>query len=182
MMRTEHTGPTGLYDPRFEHDACGVSFVVDIKGRASRRIVDLAMGALCNLEHRGATGAEADTGDGAGILVQVPDRFLRDAVAFPLPDAGRYAVGNCFLPTDEVDREKVVAAIERLVAEEGLVTLGWRDIPVDPTVLGESARQVMPVFRQLFVADPGGCGRVGPGPPPLPPAQAHRARGRGHRR
>ena len=77
MMRSSQPGPYGLYDPRFEHDACGVSFVVDIKGRASRRIVELAMGALCNLEHRGATGAEPDTGDGAGILLQIPDRFLR---------------------------------------------------------------------------------------------------------
>jgi glutamate synthase (NADPH/NADH) large chain len=130
MMRTEQPGPSGLYDPRFEHDACGVSFVADIRGRVSRRIVELAVGALCNLEHRGATGAEADTGDGAGILVQIPDRFLRDVVGFPLPAAGHYAVGACFLPTDEVDREKVVASVERLVAEEGLTTLGWRDVPL----------------------------------------------------
>jgi glutamate synthase (NADPH) large chain len=156
MMRRSQPGPVGLYDPRFEHDACGVSFVVDIKGRASRRIVDLAIGALCNLEHRGATGAEPDTGDGAGILLQVPDRFLREVVGFPLPPAGHYAVGLCFLPTDEVAREKTVAAIERLVAEEGLQTVGWRDVPVEPDVLGESARQVLPVMRQLFLADPAG--------------------------
>ena len=155
-MRHGPPGPTGLYDPRFEHDACGVAFVVDAKGRASRRIVELAVGALCNLEHRGATGAEADTGDGAGILLQVPDRFLREASGLPLPPTGNYATGICFLPTDDVDREKTVAAIERLVAEEGLTALGWRDVPVDPAVVGESARRAMPVFRQLFVSDPAG--------------------------
>ena len=160
MMRRSQPGPVGLYDPRFEHDACGVSFVVDIKGRASRRIVDLAIGALCNLEHRGATGAESDTGDGAGILLQVPDRFLRDVVGFPLPPVGQYAVGLCFLPTDEVAREKTVAAIEGLVAEEGLQTVGWRDVPVEPDVLGESARHVLPVLRQLFLADPAGTSGV----------------------
>ena len=83
-MQHGSPGPVGLYDPRFEHDACGVSFVVDVSGRPSRRIVELGIGALCNLDHRGATGAEADTGDGAGILLQVPDRFLRAVVGFPL--------------------------------------------------------------------------------------------------
>ena len=113
MMRSSQPGPSGLYDPRFEHDACGVSFVVDIKGRATRRIVELAMGALCNLEHRGATGAESDTGDGAGILLQVPDRFLREAEAGHLPPVGQYAVGTCFLPEGEVEREKTAAASRR---------------------------------------------------------------------
>ncbi len=160
MMRRSQPGPVGLYDPRFEHDACGVSFVVDIKGRRSRRIVDLAIGALCNLEHRGATGAEPDTGDGAGILLQVPDQFLREVAGLPLPPAGQYAVGLCFLPTDDVAREKTVAAIEALVAEEGLHTVGWRDVPVEPGVLGESARRVLPVLRQLFVADPAGASGV----------------------
>src|SRR5579884_89160 len=89
---------SGLYDPRFEHDACGVSFVVDVKGRASHDIVATALGALCNLDHRGAQGAEANTGDGAGILLQVPDAFLRANVDFELPPAGAYAVGLCFLP------------------------------------------------------------------------------------
>src|SRR6187551_1762899 len=93
----------GLYDPRFEHDSCGVSFVANIKGVRSRDIVSLAMGALCNMEHRGATGAEADTGDGAGILIQVPDRFLRAVVDFDLPATGAYAVGLAFLPAEPVD-------------------------------------------------------------------------------
>jgi glutamate synthase (NADPH/NADH) large chain len=157
MMRSDLPGPSGLYDPRFEHDACGVSFVVDIKGRAARRIVDLAIGALCNLQHRGATGAEADTGDGAGILLQIPDRFLREVVSFDLPLRGGYAVGLTFLPVDDVDREKACAGIEALIDDEGLSLLGWRDVPVRPEVLGASARLVMPVFRQLFVADPDGA-------------------------
>ena len=92
--------PAGLYDPRFEHDACGVSFVVNIKGRPSHDIVATALGALCNLEHRGAQGAEANSGDGAGILIQVPDAFLRAKVAFTLPPKGAYGVGLCFLPAD----------------------------------------------------------------------------------
>ncbi len=90
----------GLYDPRFEHDSCGVSFVAHLKGVASRGIVDTALGALCNLDHRGATGAEPDTGDGAGILVQIPDRFLRGELGDDLPPAGHYAVGLAFLPVD----------------------------------------------------------------------------------
>src|SRR6202171_623067 len=91
---------SGLYDPRFEHDACGVSFVVDIKGRPSHDIVATALGALCNMDHRGAQGAEAHSGDAAGILMQLPDQFLRALVNFPLPPRGAYGVGMCFLPAD----------------------------------------------------------------------------------
>ncbi len=100
---------SGLYDPRFEHDACGVSFVVDVQGRASRDIVDTALGALCNLDHRGASGAEVNTGDGAGILIQVPDAFLRAVADFDLPPAGAYGVGLAFLPLDPTDAEKAIA-------------------------------------------------------------------------
>jgi glutamate synthase (NADPH/NADH) large chain len=128
-----------------------------VRGVASREIVSLGIGALCNMEHRGATGAEADTGDGAGILIQVPDRFLRAVAGFALPAAGGYAVGMAFLPADATDAEKAQAAIEAIAAEEGLVTLGWRDVPVSPDCLGASARQVMPAFRQLFVADSAGA-------------------------
>ncbi len=149
--------PTGLYDPRFEHDACGVSFVAHIKGVASRDIVAKGIGALCNMEHRGATGAEAETGDGAGILIQVPDRFLRAVVGFELPAAGSYAVGLGFLPADPVHAEKAQASIEAIVADEGLTVLGWRDVPVQPEGLGASARAVMPSFKHLFVADPAGA-------------------------
>jgi glutamate synthase (NADPH/NADH) large chain len=156
-MQHGSPGPSGLYDPRFEHDACGVSFVVDVSGRASRRIVELGIGALCNLDHRGATGAEPDTGDGAGILLQVPDRFLRTVAGVPLPPAGAYAAGLAFLPTDDTDREKACAAIERIVAEEGLRVLGWREVPTAPEVLGDTARRVCPAFRHLFLTDPRGA-------------------------
>ena len=160
-MRTHtQTGlpaPQGLYDPRFEHDACGVSFVANMKGVVSRSIVAMGLGALCNLEHRGATGAEADTGDGAGILIQVPDRFLRDVAGFELPPAGAYAVGLAFLPLDVTDAEKAQEAIGTIIVDEGLTVLGWRDVPVNPDCLGASARVVMPICRQLFVSDPAGA-------------------------
>jgi glutamate synthase (NADPH/NADH) large chain len=146
--------PQGLYDPAFEHDACGVSFVVDMRGRASHDIVRMGVGALCNLDHRGAQGAEVNTGDGAGILLQIPDRFLRAAVDFTLPPAGAYAVGLAFLPARPDDADKAAAHIEHVLADEGLTALGWRDVPVDPTPLGSAARSVMPTFRQLFVGDP----------------------------
>ena len=136
-------GPSGLYDPRHEHDSCGVSFVANIKGVRSHELVHTGLVALTNLEHRGATGAEPDTGDGAGILVQVPDRFLREVLAeqgVTLPDAGAYAVGLAFLPADIVAAEKAQAAIEAIVAEEGLTLVGWRDVPIDPSTLGTTAR------------------------------------------
>jgi glutamate synthase (NADPH) large chain len=147
---------SGLYDPRFEHDSCGVSFVAHMKGIASNELVRTGLGALTNLEHRGATGAEPDTGDGAGILVQVPDRLLRDVVGFDLPPAGRYAAGVAFLPLDGVLCEKAQAQIETIMAEERLTVLGWRELPVDPSCLGKTARAAMPTFKQLFVSSPGG--------------------------
>lgn len=150
----------GLYDPRFEHDACGVSFVADIHGRASHDIVAQGLGALCNLEHRGATGAEVDTGDGAGVLIQVPDRFFRDVVGFELPVAGAYAVGIAFLPSGDVEASAAKSAIDAIVASEGLTVVGWRDVPVDPSTLGETARRAMPSFGQLFVADPNGASGI----------------------
>ncbi|MFZ4812343.1 MAG: glutamate synthase subunit alpha, partial [Ilumatobacteraceae bacterium] len=159
-MRSDLPAPSGLYDPRFEHDACGVSFVANIDGVRSRSIVDLGIGALCNMEHRGATGAEADSGDGAGILIQVPDRFLREVAGFALPPLGEYAVGLAFLPADPADAEKAQSSIEAIVADEGLVTIGWRNVPIRPDCLGTSARAVMPSFKQLFVADADGAGGI----------------------
>jgi glutamate synthase (NADPH/NADH) large chain len=156
----ELAGPCGLYDPRFEHDACGVSFVVDVKGRASHRIVELGLHAVCNLDHRGASGAEPTTGDGAGICVQVPDAFLRVATDFPLPPAGQYGAGLVFLPVDDEARRKVEAAIEGIVSDEGLILLGWRDVPTVPDGIGPSALAVMPAFRQVFVADPAGAAGI----------------------
>jgi glutamate synthase (NADPH/NADH) large chain len=141
----------GLYDGRHEHDACGVAFVATLSGRASHDIVDHALTALRNLEHRGASGAEPDSGDGAGILVQVPDAFLRAVAGFPLPEPGSYAVGLAFLPDDDAAARDAVAVVERLARAEGLAVLGWRDVPVTPELLGATARSTMPRFRQLFV-------------------------------
>jgi len=141
----------GLYDPSFERDACGVAFVATLTGVPSHHIVEQAMTALLNLDHRGASGAEPDSGDGAGMLIQVPDRFLRRVAGFDLPPAGHYAVGMAFLPADDADEALAVGQIERIAAEEGLRVLGWRDVPTDASSLGETARSVMPRFKQLFV-------------------------------
>ncbi|MEU2889793.1 glutamate synthase large subunit [Streptomyces albidoflavus] len=142
--------PQGLYDPRNEHDACGVGFVATLTGEPSHTLVDQALTVLRNLEHRGATGSEPDSGDGAGILTQVPDAFLRETAGFDLPEAGAYAVGIAFLP--EAGTEEAAARIDALAAEEGLTVLGWREVPVAPALLGATARATMPAFRQLFVA------------------------------
>jgi len=122
-----------------------------------REIVTLGITALCNMEHRGATGAEADTGDGAGILIQVPDAFLRAVAGFDLPAAGAYAVGLVFLPTDPAHTASAMATVEKIVVEEGLRPLGWRDVPTNPDCLGASARAVMPAIRQFFLDDPAGA-------------------------
>src|SRR4051812_15956072 len=143
--------PQGLYDGQSEHDACGVAMVATLRGAAGHDIVQAAITALRNLDHRGASGAEPDSGDGAGILTQVPDAFLRAVAPFELPAKGAYAVGTAFLPQGE-DAEKVIAGVERIAAEEGLVVLGWRDVPTSPDLLGRTARSVMPEFRQVFVA------------------------------
>ncbi|MDX6327814.1 MAG: glutamate synthase large chain, partial [Streptomycetaceae bacterium] len=148
----------GLYDPRNEHDACGVGFVATLTGEADHTLVEQALTVLRNLEHRGATGSEPDSGDGAGILLQVPDAFLREAAGFALPAAGHYAVGTAFLPVEEADRTKAVEAIEQIAAEEGLTVLGWREVPVAPELLGVSARSTMPYFSQLFVASAAAAG------------------------
>ena len=149
----KHSMPpaSGLYDPRFEHDACGVSFVVDVQGRKSHDIVAMGIGALCRMEHRGATGAEVETGDGAGVLIQVPHKFLAAVAQFPLPQVGAYGVGMAFLPTDLGHRSSAQSAIARILNEERLELLGWREVPVNPDCLGESARRVMPYFSLMFV-------------------------------
>lgn len=144
----------GLYDPRHEHDSCGVAFVATLTGVASHDIVAKALTALRNLDHRGAAGAETNSGDGAGILMQVPDAFLRDVVDFDLPGAGSYAVGTAFVP--EADAlAKTQAQIEQIATEEGLTVLGWREVPTNPDVLGATAKSVMPSFVQVFVAGAG---------------------------
>ncbi|HQR79315.1 MAG TPA: glutamate synthase central domain-containing protein, partial [Actinomycetota bacterium] len=146
----------GLYDPAFEHDACGVAFVATMSGQPSHEIVQHALTALRNLEHRGASGSEPDSGDGAGILIQVPDALYRAVVDFEIPAAGRYAVGTAFLPTDAGESQVAVKAIEAIATEEGLSVLGWRELPTDDALVGVTARSVMPAFRQVFVTGPEG--------------------------
>ncbi|PYN53661.1 MAG: glutamate synthase large subunit [Candidatus Rokuibacteriota bacterium] len=144
----------GLYDPRFEHDSCGVGFVVDIKGRRSHTIVSQALQVLINLLHRGACGCEANTGDGAGILLQMPDKFLRrecTRLQIALPGPTEYGCGLVFLPRDAQQREKVQVLLHTIVEEEGQLMLGWRDVPTDDHLLGDSARSVEPVIKQIFV-------------------------------
>ncbi|MEU2247672.1 glutamate synthase large subunit [Streptomyces sp. NPDC019224] len=143
--------PQGMYDPRNEHDACGVGFVATLTGVPGHEMVEQALTVLRNLEHRGATGSEPDSGDGAGILLQVPDAFLRAEAPFALPEPGAYAVGIAFLPAD--DSTGAVRALEKIAGEEGLTVLGWREVPVTPGILGNGARATMPEFRQLFVTD-----------------------------
>ncbi|MEU1814290.1 glutamate synthase large subunit [Streptomyces roseifaciens] len=153
MRSASHPAQQGMYDPRNEHDACGVGFVATLTGEASHALVQQALTVLRNLEHRGATGSEPDSGDGAGILMQVPDAFLREAAGFELPEPGAYAVGIGFLPADAADADAAVSSIETIAREEGLTVLGWRAVPVAPELLGASARATMPDFRQLFVGD-----------------------------
>ncbi|SDP31161.1 glutamate synthase (NADH) large subunit [Nakamurella panacisegetis] len=157
-------GPQGLYDPAFERDSCGVAAVADIKGRRSNKIVADGITALINLEHRGAAGADPAVGDGAGILFQVPEGFLRAVVDFDLPvvtganspDGCAFAVGTAFLPQDDSERARAKELISRIADEENLEVIGWREVPTDPigSGVGKMALDVMPVFEQLFLAGP----------------------------
>ena len=148
----------GLYNSDFEHDACGVALVATMRGSAGHDIIDHGLTALRNLEHRGATGADPLVGDGAGILTQIPDAFLREVVDFELPPRGAYAAGMAFLPVDKDERAAAVATILLLAKEEGLNVLGWRDVPVAAEIVGDAARACMPFFRQLFIT--AAAGRV----------------------
>ncbi len=141
----------GLYDPRFEHDACGVGMVARLDNRPTHEVLTRAITALENLEHRGASGADPCTGDGAGILMQMPDELLRAEVDFELPPLGSYGVLMCFLPTDPAARERLAGLLERTVREEGQRLLGWRDVPVREEHTGRVAAACRPVIRQLFV-------------------------------
>jgi glutamate synthase (NADPH) large chain len=138
----------GLYQPEFEHDACGVAFVVDMHGRRTHEMVQMGLDCLCNLEHRGASGAETNTGDGAGILIQIPDRFYRQVVDFELPPAGSYATGVVFVPRGSEGRQK---QMEKLIDDEGITLLGWREMPIDSGDLGSMARNAMPEIHQMFL-------------------------------
>lgn len=145
----------GLYDPRYEKDSCGIGFVVHMKGQKSHSIVQKGLQVLENLFHRGAQGCDPCTGDGAGILLQVPHEFLRRAAAdvgIKLPGAGEYGVGMVFLPRDAAARKQCEALVERVIAEERARFLGWRDVPVKSEAIGTVARRTEPVIRQLFIA------------------------------
>jgi glutamate synthase (ferredoxin) len=144
----------GLYDPWFEHDSCGVGFVVDIKGRKSNQILRQAIQVLRNLDHRGAAGSEANTGDGAGVLIQMPHAFLKEAcrkIRIALPEPGEYGSGLVFLPRDRIKRRRLEERFEQIVQSEGQTILGWRTVPVDNKSLGETARSCEPTIRQVFV-------------------------------
>jgi len=161
MMTTP--GPKSLYRPEYEHDSCGVAFVVDMYGRKSRDIVEKAIAALVNLEHRGAVGAEANTGDGTGLLIQVPDLFLREVMReeqnVELPEAGAYATGLCFLPQSRMLAMDAMRMVERIAAEQGVSVIGWREVPVDDSTVGAISRDAQPSIHQIFVkaAGPGGA-------------------------
>ncbi|GAB3154321.1 glutamate synthase large subunit [Microbacterium neimengense] len=144
----------GMYNPAFEKDACGLAMVATLRGEAGHDIIDLALTALRNLEHRGAIGSDAGTGDGAGILTQMPDAFLRAVVDFDLPPVGEYAAGLAFLPRDGEERAAQKAGIERIAASENLVVLGWREVPTEEEHLGKLALEARPAFEQLFLSRP----------------------------
>ena len=145
----------GLYDPRNEHDACGIGFVVNIKGEQSHEIILKGLEILINLAHRGACGCDPETGDGAGILIQIPHKFFARECAglgFTLPPAGEYGVGMVFLPVEPANRLLAEGILERIAREEGLTVLGWRDTPVNADAIGRVARASQPYIEQVFIA------------------------------
>tara|TARA_B100001123_G_scaffold444565_1_gene593763 strand:- start:3144 stop:7715 length:4572 start_codon:yes stop_codon:yes gene_type:complete len=153
-MNRQYQCPQGLYDPTFEHDACGVGFVVNINGDKSHRLVNQACEVAINLLHRGACGCEINTGDGAGILLQIPDRFLRQQtklLGFNLPEPGAYGVGMFFMPHSKEERLQIERVITTIVTEENQEFLGWRDVPTDNSLLGDTAKSGEPQFKQLFI-------------------------------
>jgi glutamate synthase domain-containing protein 2/glutamate synthase domain-containing protein 1/glutamate synthase domain-containing protein 3 len=150
-MPTTPREAAGLYDPAYEHDACGVAFVARLDGRPTHEVVARGITVVTNLEHRGATGADPTTGDGAGMLMQMPDALLRASVDFDLPERGRYGVAVCFLPRHRVQRADLKAFIEAVVVAEGQTPVGWRRVPVDEREAGTSARAVAPAIEQLFI-------------------------------
>src|SRR5262245_8767267 len=145
----------GLYDPLFEHDSCGVGFVVDVHGRKSNDIVRKALQVLINMLHRGAKGSESNTGDGAGILIQIPHRFLTDECAkagIELPEAGQYGVGMVCLPRKPESRRRCEDLFASAIEQSGQRLLGWRDVPTNNEPIGASAKAVEPLFRQVIIA------------------------------
>ena len=158
MKRKGLPAKQGLYDPQFEHDACGMGFVANIKGRKSHEIVRQALTVLGTLDHRGGQGCEANTGDGAGILLQVPDAFFRRELSkegMTLPTDGEYGVGMLFLPQDDRIRTRFEKQLESIVREEGQTFIGWRTVPTDDGKLGDTAKSVQPYVRQIFIGQQG---------------------------
>ena len=154
MNSLKELARSGLYALEQEHDACGVGMVANVKGEKTHAIVTESLQVLINLGHRGASGSDPDTGDGAGILVQMPDAFFRKAAGaagIVMPPEGEYGVGMVFLPQDADARNIAIAHIESVIAGEGLDLLGWRDVPLNPDAIGRDARAVCPVIRQFFV-------------------------------
>jgi glutamate synthase (NADPH/NADH) large chain/glutamate synthase (ferredoxin) len=149
-LSNDRPNKQGLYDPAYEHDACGVAFVARLDAQPSHETVERALMALANLEHRGAEGADANTGDGAGITVQIPDAFFRAAVD-ELPARGAYGIGVLFLPRDEPRRKELEQLVERTVEAEGQRVVTWRDVPVHGQHIGETANAYAPVIRQVVV-------------------------------
>ena len=154
---TQHHGPPsgGLYDPAYEHDACGIGFVVNIKGHKSHAVVAQALTVLNNLMHRGACGCEENTGDGAGIVIQLPHRFfqrLSERLTFSIPEPGHYGAGLVFLPHASADQQRCMEVFAEIVAAEGQQILGWRDVPTDDSPIGPTARSCEPAFKMLFIA------------------------------
>ncbi|MDD2751721.1 MAG: glutamate synthase large subunit, partial [Candidatus Omnitrophica bacterium] len=152
MKKREELEKYGLYDRRFEHDACGVGFVCNIKGEPSHEIIRQGLKVLRRLAHRGATGADPKTGDGAGLLIQIPDKFFRRSVNFNLPAQGEYATGLIFLPTDKAEREFCKETFLKVIKAQKQRLLGWRKVPVDPTDIGKTARDTQPQIEQVFIA------------------------------
>ena len=145
----------GLYDPQFEHDACGVGFIVHRMGQKSHEIVEQALTILLNIDHRGACGAETNTGDGAGLLMQIPHKFLQKAMAaqgIMLPEAGSYGVGMIYAAPDRAQRLASRRLFETIVMEEGQRVLGWRDVPTEHSSLGNTAKASEPFMQQVFIA------------------------------
>ncbi|HYH77989.1 MAG TPA: glutamate synthase subunit alpha, partial [Arthrobacter sp.] len=142
----------GLYNPEQEKDACGLAIIATLRGEPGYDIVDAALTALRNLEHRGAVGADEGTGDGAGLLMQIPDEFFRAVTEFELPPPGQFVAGTAFLPAEKREADAAKAGIEGLAADEGLTVLGWREVPVVADLVGAMARACMPYFSQPFLA------------------------------
>src|SRR5215831_13262354 len=163
MSNPTHTNglpaPQGLYHPAHEHDACGIGFVANINGHKSHDIIQKGLQILVNLTHRGACGCDPETGDGAGILIQIPHEFFSRVcrgLGFTLPDPGQYGIAMCFLPVEPQQRLICEGIVERIIRAEGLSVLGWRDTPVNADAIGRQARATQPYIEQLFIRSASG--------------------------